>query len=283
VHPEVVAFLAEFSDPAGPDRDTGVWPAARVLDETRDAEALIACMADRVDGDFLDRCPRLRVVAATLKGYDNFDAAACARRGVWLTTAPDTIIAPTAELAVGLILGIMRRVGEGDRAVRSGGFAGWRPQLYGTRDWPGPPSGSSVWGSWARPSPGGCVPSGPGSATATRGGCRPRRRPGWEQPVSGWKSWWRGATSSWPRCPWRAGRPPCWAGTSCGGPGRGRSWSTWGAARWSTRRPSPTPSSRAASADVFAMEDEARPHPDGPAAVRRNGLLTFDYTEVSEL
>jgi phosphonate dehydrogenase len=132
VHPEVIAFLAGFSEPVAPDRGTGVWPAARVLELAAGAAGLVACMADRVDGAFLDRCPRLRVVAATLKGYDSFDAAACAARGVWLTTVPDTIIAPTAELAVGLVLGITRRVGEGDRAVRAGTFAGWRPRLYGT-------------------------------------------------------------------------------------------------------------------------------------------------------
>ena len=62
-----------------------------------------------------------------MKGYDSFDVGVCARRGVWLTIVPDTIIAPAAELAVGLIIGIMRRVGEADRAVRSG-FAGWRPR-----------------------------------------------------------------------------------------------------------------------------------------------------------
>lgn len=132
VHPEVVDYLAQFSDPAVPEREPGVWPAARVLELAAGAQGLITCMADRVDAGFLDRCPRLRIVAATLKGYDNFDAAACARRGVWLTTVPDTIIAPTAELAVGLVIGLIRRVGEGDREVRSGRFAGWRPQLYGT-------------------------------------------------------------------------------------------------------------------------------------------------------
>jgi phosphonate dehydrogenase len=84
VHPEVVAYLRQFSDPAVPDVG-GVWTHAQ--------------------------CPRLRIVAATLKGYDNFDAAACARRGMWLTIVPDTIIPPTAELAVGLTLGITRRVG----------------------------------------------------------------------------------------------------------------------------------------------------------------------------
>jgi phosphonate dehydrogenase len=132
VHPEVVAYLSRFADPVVPRADVGVWPGPRVLELARDAEGLIACMADRVDDAFLQHCPGLRVIAATLKGYDNFDADACARRGVWLTIVPDTIIAPTAELAVGLVIGIMRRVGEADRAVRSGGFAGWRPRLYGS-------------------------------------------------------------------------------------------------------------------------------------------------------
>jgi phosphonate dehydrogenase len=120
VHPEVVAYLSQFADPVVAPRDVGVWPASQVLELGRNAEGLIACMADRVDGAFLDHCPGLRVVAATLKGYDNFDADACALRGIWLMIVPDTIIAPTAELAVGLIIGIMRRVGEADRAVRSG-------------------------------------------------------------------------------------------------------------------------------------------------------------------
>ena len=70
-------------------------------------------------------------MSATLKGYDNFDAHACAKRGVWLTIVPDTIIAPTAELTLGLLLGVMRRLREGDSHVRSGDFAGWRPHLYG--------------------------------------------------------------------------------------------------------------------------------------------------------
>jgi phosphonate dehydrogenase len=132
VHPEVTAYLSEFSAPVIPPEDPGVWPASHVLELARDAEGLIACMADRVDDVFLARCPRLRIIAATLKGYDNFDAAACTRRGVWLTIVPDVIIPPTAELAAGLVIGIMRRVGEADRAIRASGYEGWRPRLYGS-------------------------------------------------------------------------------------------------------------------------------------------------------
>jgi phosphonate dehydrogenase len=132
VHPEVVSYLARFCTPLVPSAAEGVWPGARVAELAASADGLIACMADTVDDAFLARCPRLRVVSATLKGYDNFDADACTRRGVWLTILPDLLTVPTAELALGLILGLTRQLGPADRYMRSGQFDGWRPQFYGT-------------------------------------------------------------------------------------------------------------------------------------------------------
>ena len=131
VHPDVAGYLAGFSDALIPSPEEGVFPPGQIADLAADADGLIACMADRVDDAFLARCPRLRVVSATLKGYDNFDAEACTRHGVWLTIVPDTIIAPTAELAMGLTIGLMRMIAVGDARIRRGDFAGWRPQLYG--------------------------------------------------------------------------------------------------------------------------------------------------------
>jgi phosphonate dehydrogenase len=136
VHPEVVTYLAGFCDPVVPDEPVrpgdGVWPHWRVAELAASAHGLITSMADTVDEAFLDGCPELCVISATLKGYDNFDAEACARRGVWLTILPDMLTIPTAELAVGLVIGIMRRIGEADQYMRGGQFAGWRPQFYGS-------------------------------------------------------------------------------------------------------------------------------------------------------
>ena len=132
VHPEVSAYLAGFCCPVLPSREQGVWPRGTVAELARDAVGIIACMADQIDEEFLSGCPDLRVVSATLKGYDNFDAQACARHGVWLTILPDMLTVPTAELAVCLTLGIMRHVGEADRSIRSGGYPGWRPWFYGS-------------------------------------------------------------------------------------------------------------------------------------------------------
>lgn len=132
VHREVRARLREFATVSAPQAPGTVWPRERVIAEARDAEALITSMADTIDAELLTACPRLRIVAATLKGYDNYDAEACTRAGVWLTIVPDTIVAPTAELTVGLTLDLLRNIRRGDEVVRRGTYAGWRPQLYGT-------------------------------------------------------------------------------------------------------------------------------------------------------
>jgi len=111
----------------GPDS----WTRAELVARARDADAILAFMADEIDDAILAQAPGLRIVAGALKGYDNFDVGACTRRGVWLTIVTHSLTAPTAELAIGLAIGLIRKIASGDRLVRSGAFAGWRPILYG--------------------------------------------------------------------------------------------------------------------------------------------------------
>ena len=130
VHPEIIELLREKAEVvANPGRKT--LPREVLLERAKDADALMAFMPDCIDEAFLKACPRLKIIAAALKGFDNFDVDACTRHGVWLTIAPDLLTIPTAELTVGLVLGITRNMLEGDRHIRSGQFAWWRPELYG--------------------------------------------------------------------------------------------------------------------------------------------------------
>jgi phosphonate dehydrogenase len=128
--PETLAALRAHGEVLANDSDAP-WSASRLLEACRDADAVLAFMPDSVDRSFLDACPRLRIVACALKGYDNFDVAACAERGVWLTIVPDLLTEPTAELTLGLMIGLGRSVRAGDALVRGGDFQGWRPVLYG--------------------------------------------------------------------------------------------------------------------------------------------------------
>lgn len=107
------------------------WPAEVVLSHCRDADAVLAFMPDKIDAPFIAACPKLKVIGAALKGYDNIDASAAERAGVWVTIVPDLLTIPTAELAIGLMLGIGRHIMAGDRRIRAEGFHGWRPKLYG--------------------------------------------------------------------------------------------------------------------------------------------------------
>lgn len=132
VHPQVTARLAEFCDPLVPSAEQGVWSRDELLARAADAVGLVSCMADCVDEALLAACPRVRVVAAVAKGTENIDVAACARCGVWVTNLPELLTAPTAELVLGLLLALLRRIVDADASVRRGGFTGWRPSFYGT-------------------------------------------------------------------------------------------------------------------------------------------------------
>lgn len=96
-----------------------------------DATAMMGFMTDRVDADLLRQAPALRMIACALKGYDNYDVQACTQAGVWLSIVPDLLTEPTAELALGLAIGLARHIRAGDALLRSGSFNGWRARLYG--------------------------------------------------------------------------------------------------------------------------------------------------------
>ena len=90
------------------------------------AEAAITLLHDRVDGAFLDAAgPQLRVVANVAVGYDNIDVAACRERGVVATNTPGVLTEATADIAMALILMATRRLGEGERLIRSGTPWSW--------------------------------------------------------------------------------------------------------------------------------------------------------------
>ena len=93
------------------------------------AEAVVTLLHDRVDEAFLDAAgPQLRVVANVAVGYNNIDVAACRERGVIVTNTPGVLTDATADIAMALILMVTRRLGEGERVIRS--QAGWRWHMH---------------------------------------------------------------------------------------------------------------------------------------------------------
>ena len=103
----------------------GALPRDELLRRVADKDAVMCLLTDRIDRELLEAAPLLKIVANIAVGYDNIDVAAAAERGVVVTNTPDVLTEAVAEFTWALILGIARRVAEGDRLIRAGGWKGW--------------------------------------------------------------------------------------------------------------------------------------------------------------
>lgn len=101
-------------------------PREQLLALVAGADVVLAHLGDRVDGELLDAAgPQLRAICNVAVGYDNVDLAALAERGVALANTPGVLDDATADIALGLILAATRRLGEGERLIRSGTPWSW--------------------------------------------------------------------------------------------------------------------------------------------------------------
>ncbi len=101
----------------------------RMQEEGRDAELLVVTYLDRVDDEMLASLPSVRQVSSYGVGVNHIELAAAARRGVTVTNTPDVVTDATADLAMALLLAAARRVCEGDRLIRAGGWREAAPEF----------------------------------------------------------------------------------------------------------------------------------------------------------
>lgn len=80
------------------------------------ADAVVACGA--LPGEIIRRGTKLRIIAGYGAGYDGVDVRAAAECGIPVTNLPDTVTDSTAELAIGLMLAVSRRIGENSLRAR---------------------------------------------------------------------------------------------------------------------------------------------------------------------
>lgn len=107
------------------EQDRALEPA-ELHEAVRGADAIVSMVHDRIDDEVLDAAgPGLKVVANVAVGYDNVDVDAVSRRGVVLTNTPGVLVDATADIALGLLLMLTRRLAEGDRMLRSGTPWSW--------------------------------------------------------------------------------------------------------------------------------------------------------------
>ncbi|MEV6877971.1 D-glycerate dehydrogenase [Amycolatopsis sp. NPDC051128] len=116
---DAVKLLAEAGDVVVSPADRPLTPG-ELHKFVAGASAVVGMLHDRLDGALADAAgPELKVVANVAVGYDNVDVPALAGRGVVVTNTPGVLTDATADLAFGLLLAVTRRLGEGERLLRS--------------------------------------------------------------------------------------------------------------------------------------------------------------------
>ena len=118
-----VCDLAEW------ESETEPVPRGELLRAIGAADGVLTLLTERVDEEFLEAAPELRVVANMAVGYDNVDVGALTRRGILLTNTPDVLTETTADLVWALMLASARRVVEGTDAIRANAWGAWSPMF----------------------------------------------------------------------------------------------------------------------------------------------------------
>ena len=101
------------------------------------ADVLVPTVTDRIGAEVLAAAgPALKLIASFGTGVDHVDLAAAQRRGIIVTNTPGVLTEDTADMTMALILAVSRRLAEGERLIRSGGWTGWGPtSMLGRRIW----------------------------------------------------------------------------------------------------------------------------------------------------
>jgi glyoxylate reductase len=88
-------------------------------------QAIVSMLTEQIDRPLLEAGLDLKIVANVAVGYNNVDVAFARARGVIVTNTPDVLTESVADYTWALILGVTRRLVEGDRVVRRGAWKGW--------------------------------------------------------------------------------------------------------------------------------------------------------------
>ena len=113
---------------------------ADLIEAVKTADVLVPTVTDRIDAAILSQAAEnLKLVANYGTGIDHIDLVTARERGITVTNTPDVLTEDTADMTMGLILAVSRRLTEGERRLRSGDWHGWAPtsmlghRIYGKR------------------------------------------------------------------------------------------------------------------------------------------------------
>lgn len=90
-----------------------------VMSRIAEYDVLCSMFDFPVNKELIDQAPNLKLIANYAVGYNNIDVNYAVEKGIAVANTPDPVTAPTANLALGLMLDVARRITECDRKLRA--------------------------------------------------------------------------------------------------------------------------------------------------------------------
>ena len=109
-----------------------------LVSAVKEADVLVPTVTDRVDAALIAQAgPNLKLIANFGNGVDNIDVSAATKKGITVTNTPNVLSEDTADMTMGLMLAVPRRLVEGANVLKGEGkWAGWSPTwMLGRRIW----------------------------------------------------------------------------------------------------------------------------------------------------
>ena len=105
-------------------------PEATLQNWLSDAEGLLCALSSPITESVMHTAKQLRVISTISVGVDHIDLNAATRAGIPVGHTPGVLVDSTADLALGLMIALTRRIPEADRWMRSGQWSqGWQSDL----------------------------------------------------------------------------------------------------------------------------------------------------------
>ena len=94
----------------------------------KEADVLVPTVTDHLDAALLGQAgEKLKLIANYGAGVDHIDVATARQRGILVSNTPGVLTDDTADMAMALIMAVVRRIPEGLAVMQKGDWQGWAP------------------------------------------------------------------------------------------------------------------------------------------------------------
>ena len=108
-------------------------PKKTILQKIKNKDGLICFPYDIIDKEILDSGNKLKSISTYSVGFDHIDVNYAKKKKISIGYTPEVLTNATAELTIGLMIDLLRRITEGDHIIRKGKWT----EIFGPFDYVG--------------------------------------------------------------------------------------------------------------------------------------------------